>query len=203
MKMMILAVVLISLFPVSKAKAANIDCGEEVWMNLPGVKDGVFTGKLKAECDITDVSAGDIKQLNDYFVQEAVKGAQVIHSGPVADASLKMIGVKFDLTVKSDDGLMRSIVRFGRNGSSTFRYVSESKEINFSGLSEYLRKLDIDVTVEKASSNSYKLTLINLTQVKKPALAPTGIFDSMVQKKSKKEFRTNLNALATEVADNL
>lgn len=203
MKIMILAVVLATLFQLPKAVAASINCGEEVWLNVPGVQDGLFTGKLKADCSITGVSSGSIKKLSEYFEENAVRGAHIVHSAPAADSSLGMSGVKMDLTVKSEEGLMRSLIRFGNDGSKTFRYVAQSKEINFSGLSEYLRKLDIDVIVSKESESKFKITLINLTQIKKPAIAPTGIFNSMVQKQSKKEFRKNLESLAQEVADNL
>lgn len=204
MKKTLIAASLIAFFSFStEIKAATVQCGEEVWLNVPGVKDGLFTGKLKAECSITGVTAGSIKRLSEYFEENAVRGAHIVHAAPSKDTSFGMSGVKMDLTVKSDEGLMRSLIRFGNNGSTTFRYVAQSKEINFSGLSEYLQKLDIDVTVSKESENKFKIILINLTQIKKPAIAPTGIFNSMVQKQSKKEFRKNLESLAQEVADNL
>ena len=204
MKKTLIAASLIAFFSFStEIKAASVQCGEEVWLNVPGVKDGLFTGKLKAECSITGVSAGSIKRLSEYFEENAVRGAHIVHAAPSKDTSLGMSGVKMDLTVKSDEGLMRSLIRFGNNGSTTFRYVAQSKEINFSGLSEYLQKLDIDVTVSKESESKFKIILINLTQIKKPAIAPTGIFNSMVQKQSKKEFRKNLESLSQEVADNL
>lgn len=204
MKKTLFTASLIALFSFStEIKAATIQCGEEVWLNVPGVKDGLFSGKLKADCSITGVSSGSIKKLSENFEDNTVRGAHIVHAAPSKDTSLGMSGVKMDLTVKSEEGLMRSLIRFGNNGSTTFRYISQSKEINFSGLSEYLQKLDIDVTVAKINEGKFKITLINLTEIKKPAIAPTGVFNSMVQKQSKKEFRKNLESLAQEVADNL
>lgn len=183
--------------------ASNFNCGEEKWVNSPGVSDGVFTGKLAADCMITTSGVGSIQQLKNYYEDEALRGAHIVHSGPVADSSLGGAGLKYDLTVKSAEGLMRSIVRMTSDEKTKFYYVAESKEIKFSGMSEYLQKLDIEIKVQKLSETSFKLTLINLTKVRKPSLAPGGIFDSIAQKNSKKEFRKNLLILAKDISSNL
>ncbi|MFY7992443.1 MAG: hypothetical protein ACOVP4_04045 [Bacteriovoracaceae bacterium] len=200
--MKVLLIACLSLLSLS-AMATSFNCGEEKWVTNPGVSNGVFTGKLAADCTITTSSTGSIQQLKNYYEDEALRGAYIVHSGPVADSSLGGAGLKYDLTVKSAEGLMRSIVRMTSDEKTKFYYVAESKEIKFSGMSEYLQKLDIEIKVQKLSETSFKLTLINLTKVRKPALAPAGIFDSIAQKNSKKEFRKNLLILAKDISSNL
>jgi len=175
--------------------AAKVECGEEVWMNVPGVEDGVFIGKLKASCSISGLVAADIRKLEDHYSAKT--------EPTVPDSSLGMNGEKFDRTVKSPEGVMTSTIRLASDSKDKLRYVSQSKKIDFTGMSEYIQKLDVDVAVVRTGNESFKVTLINLTHIRKPALAPAGMFSSIAQKKSKKEFRTNLEVLAQEVSDNL
>lgn len=195
-------IILLALVLTMTTAHAAIKCGEEVWVRVPGVTNGVFIGKLKATCTLTDIVGGDIRKLEDHFSEKALHDVTTRHSGPLADSSLGMNGEKYDVTANTKEGPMRSIIRVASDSKDNFRYVSESKEIKFTGMAAYMEKLDIDVTVSR-SGNDFKVTLVNLTNIRKPGLAPAGMFSSIAQNKSKKEFKKNIMILAEEVAGNL
>jgi hypothetical protein len=193
---------LICLFSLELSAMTN-RCAEEVWVQVPGVNNGVFTGKLAVDCRFDEVNAGDLEKLTRYFEDQTADSAHVLHSGPVKDESLGFKGVKYDLTAKLEEGLMRSTIRIAGDSEKNFRYVSDSSEISFSGFAKFLRKLKTEIYITKIDQDSYKLTMINLTEVNKPSYAPTEIFNSMAQKNSKKVFRQNLLKLVDEVSNNL
>jgi hypothetical protein len=193
-------IIMLCLFFSNLATSA-IECGAEKWVKDPVVKNGMFLGYLEADCLFTDVK-GDVRKLDEYFLKAAIAGAEVIHDGPTPIIFENLPSHKVEVTVRNNQGTMKNSVTIGSDSLDKFIYMCRTKEIHFSGFAGYLDYLDIQVRVTRLSDHSFKLTLFNETHVRKPQMAPAGIFLNMAIKNSLQEFRSNLTNMANEVSRN-
>ena len=106
---------------------------------------------------------------------------------------------KYEATIKEKDGTIRSLYIFASDERDRFNYDVKSQKISLSGLSGYLRKLDVNVEITRLNSSELKLTLINTTHVAKPSLAPGGIFLNMAKKQSLEQFDVALKGLIQDI----
>ncbi len=173
-------------------------CGPVSWVNPAVVTQGLYKGVLRVECTLKK-SNPDIRSISAGFKRLSLSRAQTIHAGPISENLRGLPGEKFDTTIKENDGTIRSLQIFASDERDLFAYDTKSQKINLSGLSGYLRKLDVGVEVKRLNSSEIKLTLINTTHVAKPALAPAGIFLNMAKKQSLEQFDVALKSLIQDI----
>lgn len=174
------------------------DCGPVTWVTPAVVSQGLYKGVLKVECNLKKTNP-DIRSIAAGFKRIALSKAQTIHSGPVNDSLRGLPGEKYDITVKEKDGTIRNAQVFASDERDVFVYDNKSQKINLSGLSGYLRKLDVSVEIKRINATSVRLTLINTTHVAKPGLAPAGIFLNMAKKQSLEQFDVALDSLVKDI----
>ena len=195
---MLLAIVL-SLFTSS---AQAFTCASERWVAAPALREGKFMGTLEASCTLKK-TGGDLSQVESYFRNKILAQVTTRHEGPVADHTLGLPGVLFDVTVRHEGGTIRNLVKIATDGRDALAYDARSKQISLSGLAGYLRKLDVIFKVTRIDADSFKVTLTNTTHVAKPALAPGGIFLGIAKNKAREEFLVQLPKLAQEIEQSL
>jgi hypothetical protein len=195
---MLLAIVL-SLFT---SPTHAFTCGTERWVTPPALREGKFMGTLEASCTLKK-TGGDVRQLDAHFRSKVLAQVTTRHEGPLADHTLGLPGVLFDVTVRHEGGTLRNLVKIATDGRDAFAYDARSKEVSLPGMAGYLRKLDVIFKVTRVDSDSFKLTLTNTTHVAKPTLAPGGIFLGIAKDKARDEFLVQLPKLAQEVEQSL
>jgi hypothetical protein len=194
----------LALLPLTSSHAATtINCSAPAWIEPAKIENGVFVAHLIGSCDLTGVTHANVEKLYQYYIAQQSINVAVVNSPPTANSSLAPVGTIADLTVNMDDGTMRSVIRIGTDLTSAVFYSSRSQEINFSGFASLMQKLDLDIRIEKATDDHFKISLINLTQVKKPRLMPNFTFLGPASSQSIKQFQTSLNQLGQTVADQL
>ena len=188
----------------SAASAAPVaTCGNPSWIDEAVILDGIFIGNLEGMCDITGVQNGNVSKLYQYYLSQESLNVVAINSAPVAETSLAATGTIADLSVSMNDGTMRSIIKIATDETNSVFYTSESKEINFSGTAGYLRKLNLDIRIDKVSDDHFKVTLKNLTNIKKPALLPNFVFLGPAKSQSIQKFNASLSQLGKDIASAL
>lgn len=178
------------------AQAQN--CEPVKWVTPAVVSGGLYKGTLSVNCILKKNNA-DIRSINSGFKRKTLDAALAIHSGPVSDTSRGMPAEKYEATIKEKDGTIRSLYIFASDERDRFNYDVKSQKISLSGLSGYLRKLDVNVEITRLNSSELKLTLINTTHVAKPSLAPGGIFLNMAKKQSLEQFDVALKGLIQDI----
>ncbi|MCE3014063.1 MAG: hypothetical protein LW878_13465 [Proteobacteria bacterium] len=173
-------------------------CGPVSWVTPAVDSQGLYQGVLRVECTLKK-SNPDIRSISAGFKRIALSKAQTIHAGPINETLRGLQGEKFDTTVKEKDGTIRSLQVFASDERDVFIYDNKSQKINLSGLSGYLRKLDVAVEVKRLNSSEIKLVLVNTTHVAKPGLAPAGIFLNMAKKQSLEQFDVALKSLIKDI----
>lgn len=194
-----LLVIVLSLFT---SPTHAFTCGGERWVTAPALREGKFMGTLEASCTINK-TGGDLRQLETHFRSKVLAHVTTRHEGPVADHSLGLPGVLFDVTVRHEGGTLRNLVKIATDGRDAFAYDARSKQVSLPGMAGYLRKLDVIFKVTRVDGDGFKLTLTNTTHVAKPALAPGGIFLGIAKDKARDEFLVQLPKLAQEVEQSL
>jgi hypothetical protein len=174
------------------------NCEPPKWVSPAEVTNGMYRGTLSVNC-ILKKSNADIRSINSGFKRKTIGSALSVHSGPIAETSRGLPAEKYDATIKEKDGTIRSIYIFASDERDLFNYDVKSQKISLSGLSGYLRKLDVNVNITRLNSSEVKLTLINTTHVAKPALAPSGIFLNMARKQSLEQFDVALKSLIQDI----
>ncbi len=159
-------------------------------------------GTLEASCTVKK-TGGDVRQVESYFRNKVLAQVTTRHEGPVADHSLGLPGVLFDVTVRHEGGTLRNLVKIATDGRDALAYDARSKQISLPGMAGYLRKLDVIFKVVRVDADSFKVTLTNTTHVAKPALAPGGIFLGIAKNKARDEFLVQLPKLAKEIEQSL
>jgi len=177
-------------------------CGAERWVTPPALRQGKFMGTLEASCALKKTD-GDIRQLETHFRNKLL--AQVItrHEGPVADHTLGLPGVLFDVTVRHEGGTLRNLVKLATDGRDALAYDARSTQVSLPGMAGYLRKLDVVFKVTRLDEDSFTVTLTNTTHVSKPTLAPGGVFLGIAKDKARDEFLVQLPKLAQEIEQSL
>lgn len=184
-------------------KAQTRQCGNLKWSEDPRISSGLFMGKMENNCVVTGLRSADIRKLHDYFEAKALDNVVIKHQGPDAESSLGLPGLRWDITVETNEGRIRNLLRIASDDRAALAYSIHSKEINFRGMAGYMRKLNIDYRVEVLSATSVRITLNNLVHVQKPAVAPSGMFLRMAINNSEGQFTQSLNNLVDEVVRNL
>ena len=174
-------------------------CNPTQWTEPAVMENGRFVGKLQATCELS-LPHSNIQKIKKYFLDKTISNATTVHSGPVQDNRLGMPGFGIDETETTSDGTIRNEIVLASDDSSLFVYSSKSKEIHFSGNAGYLSQLDIEIKIEKTTEDRFKLTLYNLTHIRKPKLAPSAIFYPIAKKQSIPKFEKNLNDLLSALA---
>ncbi len=195
---MLLAIVL-SLFAQS---AQAFSCGTERWVTPPALREGKFMGTLEASCTVKK-TGGDLREVESYFRSKILAQVTTRHEGPVADHSLGLPGVLFDVTVRHEGGTLRNVVKLATDSRDALAYDARSKQVSLPGIAGYLRKLDVIFRVTRVNDDSFKVVLTNTTHVAKPALAPAGIFLGIAKDKARDEFLVQLAKLAQEIEQSL
>lgn len=190
-----LFVILAGLFS-STVQAQN--CEAVKWVTPAVVSNGLYKGTLSVNC-VLKKSNSDIRALNSGFKKKTIGSALEVHSGPVNDTTRGLPAEKFEATMREGNGTIRSLYVFASDERDRFIYDVKSQKIRLSGMSGYLRKLDVNVEVTRLNSSDLKLTLVNTTHVAKPSLAPGGIFLNMAKKQSLEQFDVALKSLIQDI----
>lgn len=177
-------------------------CGSERWVTPPALREGKFMGTLEASCTVKKAGA-DLRQVESYFRNKVLAQVTTRHEGPVADHTLGLPGVLFDVTVRHEGGTLRNLVKIASDGRDALAYDARSKQVSLPGMAGYLRKLDVIFKINRIDAESFKVTLTNTTHVAKPALAPGGIFLGIAKDKARDEFLVQLPKLAQEIEQSL
>jgi hypothetical protein len=178
------------------------DCGPSSWQAPPALREGKFMGTLQASCTLIK-RGGDPRKLDEHFTTKLARETVTRHAGPVADNTLGLPGVLFDLTVRHESGSMRNLVKLATDGRDVFLYDARSKEIRLSGMDGYLRKLDNVFRLERTGAEDFRFTLTTTTHVAKPALAPGPVFLGIAKDKARDQFVLELRKLAEEIENAL
>jgi hypothetical protein len=183
---------------ISYSQAQTSSCSNERFVEPPKLSQGKFIGILEATCKISG-SAGNISGVYKSFRKDIFNDVVTIHLNATNDHSLGLAGEKFDITVKTNEGNIRNLIKIASDQRDRFLYESRSKSIHFSGLSSYLSKLDVVISVNRLANGDVEVKLLNTTNVNKPALAPGRIFLNMATKQAREEFNKQLPRLVKDV----
>lgn len=184
--------ILLSLFLLPLSVSAQVNCGKIAWTQEGRMENGLFVGELAGECTVKPGRPGNMDRLRDQFEREMLKDVITKFEADVPDDSLGIPGNRFDLLLRSPDGKIRNQIIIASTANQFF-YDIQSKEINFSGMAGYLRKLAVRTEIKKIADGNYLLKLKCLNKIQKPGLATAGIFLPIARKTSLEQFEKRLN----------
>ncbi len=173
-----------------KAVASDWTCEKPQWASAPAMVDGNFVGTVQGYCTFHLNHSADIAALDRHLL-ESINKSQEIHEGPVTEIFRNLPGVRYDVTAyyPNDNMTVRQNVHLSTDLISKVVYESDSKSVTASGLSEYLRQLNVEFEVTKTENPiilQFKMT--TLIRVAKPWYAPSGIFFSKAQESALEQF---------------
>src|SRR5438874_292060 len=91
---------------------ADVDwtCQDPQWTSGPVVEDGQFKGTVEVDCAFTAVAGGGFPMLKQYFIEDAKKQGNQVHSGPGAETFAGMPSTYFDVTSQVNlNGMLANI----------------------------------------------------------------------------------------------
>jgi hypothetical protein len=208
MKILILLGVFASFSGFSTAALAteSNQCQAPTWVGTPGIgSDDVFHGTLSSDCTISGANGGGVAALAKYLVDQTTT-QNTVYSGPTAENYLDLSGVVIDVQQNdaSEQMQIRSDVHIAHDSQSRLEYASLSKDVQGQGDSQFVRKLDITVSIRTASQpGNYTLTITTRLDIKRPWYAPTGMFEQKAEQGTQEKFLKNRDATVPAMAAQL
>ncbi len=162
-------------------------CSAPVFKEAPKIENNRFISKLESECRLA-VSGADVRPIEKFFSDTVLDNVQRKIEGPVNDTSLEVPGSRYDLVYKRPEGTVRMIVKLASDGRDLVISDSQSKEVNFSGVLKYFKKIDNNIRISRAANGDFTLKFYNSIQIEKPSLAPAGVFIRIGSEQSVKQY---------------
>ncbi len=162
-------------------------CSAPVFKEQPKIENNRFISKLESECRLA-ITGSDVRLIEKFFNDTVLDNVQRKIEGPVSDTSLEVPGTRYDLVYKRPEGTIRMIVKLASDGRDLVISDSQSKEVNFSGVGRYFKKIDNNIRVSRSADGVFTLKFYNSIQIEKPSLAPAGVFIRIGSEQSVKQY---------------
>lgn len=181
-------------------------CQTPTWVGTPAVgSDDVFHGKMSSDCVISGATGAGVASLAKYLIDETVKQGTV-NVGPTAETFQNLPGFSVDVTDNdpNQEIQIRSIVHVASDSAGRLEYANLSTDIQGQGDSQFLRKLDVTVSITAgARTGDYVLTMTTALDVKRPWYAPSGVFEQKAEDSTKATFLQKRDKTVPEMAGQL
>lgn len=187
----------------------DFKCDASKWTNGPTVANGLFTGRIEADCRFKSTTGGTFLQLEKALVQSVVDTADKVHSGPSPITIDKMPGTYLDATTTQEvDGMkatIRADLNFVTDGTIRFVNLSKSKEISATGLAKNLKAINggFEVRASSTAGGEYSLHIATEMQITKPGAVPAGLFKNKVVQGLEDQMQTRQGELIAQLAKTL
>jgi hypothetical protein len=175
-------------------QAFAADCTVPVFKEPPKIENNRFISKLTGECRLA-VRASDVRPVEKFFNDTLFDDVERRIEGPVSDQTLGIPGNRYDLVYRRPEGTIRMIVKLASDGRDLVVSDSQSKEVNFSGVGKYFKKIDNNIRVERGADGVFQLKFDNAIQIEKPRLAPAEVFIQIASEQSVKQYNVERERL--------
>ncbi len=187
----------------SFAAEPSFNCEPESWVEAPGIVNGMFNGTLAGKCTVSGAKPQGLVSGDEYFLGKTSKSSS-INSGPTPETYENLPSVLYNVTDVSDQVTIKSDEHIATDRKTKLIYAAFSTDVEGSGLSGFLKKLDVIVEITPTSDPSeYHLKLITTIGVSKPAFIPNGSFEGRAEQSAKEQFEKKRDLLLPEIADHL
>ncbi len=200
-----MSVILFS-FSLATQAEARVSCKPGAFLSPPKMVNGLFVGLVKSSCEISEVANGNVSPLHDYYKRKVKEDMQRIHHGPHSIVQESIPVSVWDADLKTSRGKLRANITMGDDGERTFVFNSHSVEVHFEGVAEPVKKLNVDLRVEKLSSpasDRFLLTVATLIEVTQASFTTENLFLFAMSKLSMSHFNSCLKNTALEIEQNL
>jgi hypothetical protein len=160
---------------------------------------------MSSDCKITGATGAGVAALAKYLVNEATQQGTV-HSGPEAETYLGLPGFHLDVTENDPQQQVqiRSDVHVASDSKVRLEYANLSSDIQGQGDSQFLRKLDVTVSITAgAAPGEYTLTMTTALDVKRPWYAPSGVFEQKAEQMTQSTYLQKRDQTVPEIAGQL
>ncbi len=185
----------------SSVFANQFTCKPMQWEDVTN-EDKIYTFKVTNDCTLTADKPLKVAEIKDAFEKFFTKSREFrIKSKQTVQQNSTMAGkiltVHEDRVTKHGNLDIEGKIYLLDDGNAKFRFDYTSDEVNGDGNAKYTRyeKLELDLTAVKAA-NTYQLKFKQTDEVRKPSLAPKGMFI----RKAKEGIQEDLGLTSEEQA---
>lgn len=178
------------------------DCQEENWTAEPRMEEGLYKSELESRCVFEPSGGKNFADLREKL-QEYLISKREVHAGPILGQWNGIPSWTYDTTVTPPGEAslrIRESVVLATDGLGRFWYGTQSKEIQGSGLSSYLKNVSFSLELKRTpGSPRIAVVMRNGIQVERPWYALGPIFFLITKGKAKEKFAVARELLLTEV----
>jgi len=180
---------------------AETRCTKGEWVTPPKFENKLLKVQIKGTCTIT--SEGDLEKLKEFYIGKMTDAPEVreVHNVNDKDTFNDLPSTEIDSTLfettNNGDLEIRWLTHIGTNEGHLLFDKATTKIIRATGNSKYLRKLNQIYKVIR-TADGFKVEITSGTHLKMPK-----IFKNIALKEIKKTFPGMLEAVASEIAENL
>ncbi len=183
-------------------------CQTEGWSSpLSYDKDGLLKGVITSLCQAPKSTRQGLISLGGVLIDETVKTAQIIHSGPRSGNYQGMPATRYDITTRfdgdSDTMSIRSDLFVATDQVKRLIYANLSKKVSGSGAANYIKKLDIFIETVPDGKAGYYFRLSAAVILDKPFFLPEDSFKSQADQALRKQYLKSRSEWAPKIADAL
>jgi len=162
-------------------------------------RDKVYTFQVTSTC-VINTSKNHIGGAKDAFLLHLTRSPNQLHDEQHGVAYKNTTATKLDITEKFPNEYgsldIRSTV-FVTADQNEMIAESASHSIDASGENKNTQDVKYTLTVKEQSSNQVQIVLFKSISVKKPFIAPGGIFTSKVEERLEQEVNQTVNELSS------
>jgi hypothetical protein len=152
---------------------------------------------------VTNAKPDGLTSGDGFFLNQTAKSSS-INSGPTAETFENLPSVLYQVTDVADQLTIKSDEHIATDRKTKLVYAGFSTDIEGSGLSSFLKQLDVRVDITPTSDPSvYHLILTTTIGVDKPGFIPNGAFEGQAEKNARQQFEKKRDQLLPEVANSL